>query len=447
MKILVVDDEAIVRESLKAWFEQDGYSVDAADSAKEGLRLCAQGKYDIALVDIKMPGMDGLEMQRRLAEADPDLTVILMTAYATVESAVKAMKAGAYDYIVKPFDPDDLSHLMKRAAEHRSLRSENLRLKQSLEAVSAPPPLVGTSGAMKRILELVTTVASADATVLVTGESGTGKELVARAIHVRSARRYGPLVVVNCGALPEGVLESELFGHEAGAFTGARARHKGKFEAADGGTIFLDEIGELTPHVQVRLLRVLEEKAITRVGSNAPVPVDFRVIAATHRDLQERVKEGAFREDLFWRLNVFTIEIPPLRERPEDIPPLADHFLARFTSAMSRRPMRFSGEAMDALSRYPWPGNVRELQNAVERAVVIGTGPTLEVDDLPVHVAENPGRGSPGSLAEAEKAHVRRVLEVSGWNVSRAARILDVDRVTLYNKMRRYELKRPENGR
>jgi DNA-binding NtrC family response regulator len=446
MKILVVDDEAIVRESLKAWFEQDGHSVDAAESAKEGLRLCAQGKYDTALVDIKMPGMDGLELQTRLAAADPDLTIILMTAYASVESAVKAMKAGAYDYIIKPFDPDDLSHLIQRAAEHRSLRAENLRLKKSLEAVSAPPPLVGSSTAMKRVLDLVATVAATDATVLVTGESGTGKELVARAIHAQSARRYSPLVVVNCGALPEGVLESELFGHEAGAFTGARARHKGKFEAAEGGTIFLDEIGELTPHVQVELLRVLEEKVVTRVGSNTPVPVDFRVIAATHRNLQERVRDGAFREDLFWRLNVFTIEIPPLRERTEDIPVLAEHFLERFTAAMGRKPMRFSGEALAALTRYDWPGNVRELQNAVERAVVVGADSTVEVSDLPVHVTAAPGHPGPGSLADAEKAHIQAVLEESGWNISRAARVLDVDRVTLYNKIRRYELKRPENG-
>jgi len=446
MKILVVDDEAIVRESLKEWFQQDGHSVDAAESAREGLRLCAQGRYDVALVDVKMPGMDGLEMQTRLSAADADLTIILMTAYASVESAVQAMKAGAYDYIVKPFDPDDLSHLIQRAAEHRSLRAENLRLKRNLEAASAPPPLVGSSAAMKHVLELVTTVASTDATVLVTGESGTGKELVARAIHAHSTRRYNPMVVVNCGALPDGVLESELFGHEAGAFTGARARHKGKFEAAEGGTIFLDEIGDVSAHVQVELLRVLEEKVVTRVGSNTPVPVDFRVVAATHRDLESRIAQGTFREDLFWRLNVFTIEIPPLRDRPDDIPLLAEHFLGRFAAAMSRRSMRFSPAALEALRRYPWPGNVRELQNAVERAVVIGTGPALEVGDLPVHVIAASGKPGPGSLAEVEKAHIQAVLETTGWNISRAARVLDVDRVTLYNKIRRYELKRPENG-
>ncbi len=446
MKILIVDDEPIVRESLKGWFEQDGHAVDVAESAREGLRLCGQGRYDIALVDVKMPGMDGLEMQSRLAATDPDLTIILMTAYASVESAVQAMKAGAYDYIIKPFDPDDLSLLIRRAGEHRSLRAENLRLKKSLEVVSAPPPLLGSSPVMKRVLDLVGTVATNDATVLITGESGTGKELVARAIHAGSARRYSPLVVVNCGALSEGILESELFGHEAGAFTGARARHKGKFEAAEGGTVFLDEIGEVSPHVQVELLRVLEEKVVTRLGSNTPVSVDFRVIAATHRNLEECVRSGAFREDLFWRLNVLTIEIPPLRERPEDIPLLAEHFLSRFTSAMSRRPMTFAPGALEALRRYPWPGNVRELQNAIERAVVLSDGPVVELGVLPVHVAGAPDHASPGSLAEAEKAHVRAVLETNGWNITRAARVLDVDRVTLYNKIRRYELKRPANG-
>jgi DNA-binding NtrC family response regulator len=446
LKILVVDDEAIVRESLGAWFRQDGYLVDTAENAKEALHLCAENKHDIALIDIKMPGMDGLELQSRLAAVDPALTIILMTAYASVESAIKAMKAGAYDYIIKPFDPDDLSLLVKRAGEHRSLRAENLRLKKSLDVVTTPPPLLGSSAVMKRVLELVTTVSSSDATVLITGESGTGKELLARAIHAGSARRYCPLVVVNCGALPEGILESELFGHEAGAFTGARARHKGKFEAADGGTVFLDEIGEVSPKVQVELLRVLEEKTVTRLGGNTPLPVDFRVIAATNRDLQALVKEGTFRDDLFWRLNVFTIEIPPLRERPEDIPLLAEHFLDRFTQSMNRKPMAFSPAALEALHAYPWPGNVRELQNAIERAVVVGAGPCLEPKDLPLRIMVAPDQPGPGSLAEAERAHVQSVLDLSGWNISRAARVLDVDRVTLYNKIRRYELKKPVHG-
>jgi DNA-binding NtrC family response regulator len=338
--------------------------------------------------------------------------------------------------------------LVRRAAEHRSLRAENLRLKKSLETAAAPPPLLGTSAAMGHVLDLVATVSASDSTVLITGESGTGKEVVARAIHAASARRYNPMVVVNCGALPEGILESELFGHEAGAFTGARARHKGKFEVAEGGTVFLDEIGEVSAKVQVELLRVLEEKVVTRLGGSAPVPVDFRTISATNRDLMASVKEGAFREDLYWRLNVVHIHIPPLRERPEDVPVLAEHFLERFAQSMSRRPMRFAPEAKDALAAYPWPGNVRELQNAIERAVVVGHGDVVRAEDLPLRVTQAP-RGpspSPGSLAEAERAHVQAVLDANAWNITRAARILDIDRVTLYNKIRRYELKKPANG-
>jgi DNA-binding NtrC family response regulator len=446
LRILVVDDEAIVRDSLGGWFRQDGHLVDTAESAKEALRLSAQSRHDIAVIDIKMPGMDGLELQGRLAAADPDLTIILMTAYASVESAIKAMKAGAYDYIIKPFDPDDLSLLIKRAAEHRSLRAENLRLRKSLDAAATPPPLLGSSPAMKRVLRLVAAVSASDATVLISGESGTGKELVARAIHSGSSRRYCPLVVVNCGALAEGILESELFGHEAGAFTGAGARHKGKFEVADGGTIFLDEIGEVSAKVQVDLLGVLEEKTVTRLGGNTPVPVDFRVIAATNRDLRAMVTAGTFREDLLWRLNVFTIEIPPLRERPEDIPLLAEHFLGRFAQAMNRKPMPLSPAALEALRAYPWPGNVRELQNAIERAVVVGGGPCVEPRDLPMHIMKAPSRLGPGSLAEAERAHIQSVLDASDWNISRAARILDVDRATLYSKIRRYELEKPVHG-
>ena len=447
LRILIVDDETIVRDSLGAWFRQDGHRVDLAESGRDALRLVTANRYDIAFLDIKMPGMDGLELQARLAAADPELSVVLMTAYASVETAVKAMKNGAYDYIVKPFDPDDLSMLVKRAAEHRSLRAENQRLKKSLES-AAPALLLGASPAMRHVVDLVQSVAGSDSTVLITGESGTGKEVVARAIHAASARRYNPMVVVNCGALPEGILESELFGHEAGAFTGARARHKGKFESAEGGTVFLDEIGDVSPKVQVELLRVLEEKVVTRLGGTTPVPVDFRTIAATNRDLQAAVKEGRFREDLYWRLNVVHVHIPPLRERPEDVPVLAEQFLAKFAQSMSRRPMTFSSDALDALASYPWPGNVRELQNAIERAVVVGRGDVVTAADLPLRVTKgtsSPG-AAPGSLAEAERAHVQTVLDASGWNITKAARILDVDRVTLYNKIKKYDLKKPDIG-
>jgi DNA-binding NtrC family response regulator len=393
-----------------------------------------------------MPGIDGLELQTRLAQACPDLTIIVMTAYASVATAVKALKQGAYDYIVKPFDPDDLSQLVRRAADHRSLKAENVRLRRSLEDVTAPPPLVGRSPAIRRIKELVGTVAPTETTVLITGESGTGKELVAKAIHAGSPRRFGPLVVVNCGALPEGTLESELFGHEAGAFTGARYRHKGKFEIAQGGTIFLDEVGEVSPKVQVELLRILEEKNVTRLGGSVAVPVDFRVVAATNQDLHARVKAGSFREDLYWRLNVFLIEVPPLRERRDDIPLLAEHFLARFAAATNRKGLAFAPEALAAIEGYAWPGNVRELQNAVERAVVVAAGPLIEAAHLPLRVIDAQPGPAPGSLADMERAHIRAVLARTEWNISHAAHVLDVDRTTLYNKIRRYGLERPSSG-
>jgi DNA-binding NtrC family response regulator len=444
--ILVVDDEPIVRQSLGDWFRQDGYAVDVASNAKEALRMAAERHHDIALLDIKMPGIDGLELQERLAKETPDLTVIVMTAFASIESAVRALKAGAYDYITKPFDPDELSHLVRRAVEHRSLKSENARLKEQLASVAGPSPLVGVSGAMRRVQELIDAVAESDATVLVRGESGTGKELVARAVHARSPRRFGPLVVVNCGALPEGVLESELFGHEKGSFTGAQFRHKGKFELADGGTVFLDEVGTVTQRVQVELLRVLEEKTVTRLGGTTPVRTDFRVVAATNLDLEAAVREGRFREDLFWRLNVFVIDLPPLRDRPEDIPVLAEHFLERFTVAMNKPPMKFSPEALETLRAYAWPGNVRELQNAVERAVVLGKPPTIETRDLPLRVGANGDRPGPLSLEELERAHIRRILDGCDWNVSQAAKVLGIDRGTLYAKIKRYGFERVPAG-
>ncbi|HEX5130919.1 MAG TPA: sigma-54 dependent transcriptional regulator [Candidatus Krumholzibacteria bacterium] len=443
LSILVVDDEPIVVQSLGDWFRQDGHRVDTAQSAREALRLVGEKDYDLAFLDIKMPGVDGLDLQARLVEVKPDMTIIIMTAYASVDTAVKALKAGAYDYISKPFDPEELSLLVRRAGEHRSIRSENQRLKERLDAASEQSPIVGVSPAIRRVHELIAAVAGTDATVLIKGESGTGKEMAARAIHAASPRRYGPLVVVNCGALAEGLLESELFGHEKGAFTGAMYRHSGKFEMANGGTLFLDEIGTITPKVQVELLRVIEEKMVTRVGGRNPIPVDFRVVAATNEDLDARVRSGEFREDLFWRLNVFAIEMPPLRARPDDIVPLAEFFLARFTRSMNRKPMHFSAEALHALSTYAWPGNVRELQNAIERAVVVGHPPQIEAADFPMRVTEESnGNAGPMSLAEMERAHILAVLESQDWNISHSARVLEIDRGTLYHKIERYGLDR-----
>jgi len=442
--VLVVDDEPIVLHSLTEWFREDGYHADGAKNAKEAMRLAGENDYDVAFIDIIMPGTDGLTLQGRLATAKPDLTVVIMTAYASVETAVKALKAGAYDYVTKPFDPEELSLLVRRIVEHKSLKSENALLKERLEAVTAPSPIIGTSPSMQRVLDMIASVSETDSTVLIKGESGTGKELVARAIHAKSARRFGPMVVVNCGALAEGILESELFGHEKGAFTGAQERRLGKFELADGGTIFLDEIGAVSQRVQVELLRVLEDKVITRLGGQSPIEVDFRVIAATNQDLESMVKAGEFRQDIFWRLNVFTIEIPPLRARPEDTILLAEHFLNRFTEAMNRKSMRLSSAAARAIKGYSWPGNVRELQNAIERAVVLSTPPAIKVEDLPLRVVHAGEQHGSLSLDEVEKVHILSVLENAEWNISQAAKILEVDRGTLYHKLEKYGVRRPK---
>jgi DNA-binding NtrC family response regulator len=444
LAILVVDDELIVRESLGAWFREDGYQVETAENARDALRLAAARRYDVAFLDIKMPGVDGLELQAKLRELAPDLAVVVMTAYASVDSAVRALKAGAQDYIVKPFDPEQLSALLRRVEETHALRAENVRLRSALDRTAAAPPIIGDSPAMSRVLEVIASVARTDATVLIHGESGTGKELVARAIHQQSARRYNPLVAVHCGALAEGILESELFGHEKGAFTGASYHHKGKFEQADGGTVFLDEIGEISPRVQVELLRVLEEKRVTRVGGKSAIPVDFRVIAATHRDLRAMARAGEFREDLFWRLDVVSVEIPPLRDRREDIPLLARHFAEQLGRSMNRKNLQLTPAALEALRECDWPGNVRELQNAIERAIVLGRKDVVDAKDLPTRPAGGPA-ASARSLAELERVHIQRTLDETGWNITHAAAILEVDRGTLYNKIRKYELKKPDH--
>jgi DNA-binding NtrC family response regulator len=368
-----------------------------------------------------------------------------MTAYASVETAVEAMKQGAYDYIVKPFDPDDLEHLVHNAIERKQLVSENIQLRSKIDEMNLFHEVVGKSDAMRRVLEQVAMVSASDTTALIRGESGTGKELIARAIHANSPRRYLPIVVVNCGSLSEGVLESELFGHEKGAFTGAHYRRKGKFEMADGGTLFLDEIGDINLKTQVDLLRVLEEKKITRVGGNVEIPVDFRLIAATNKDLEAMTAEGRFREDLYYRVNVFSIAIPPLRERREDIGPLVEHFVKRFTQSMNKPIRRLAPETMELMRGFDWPGNVRELQNAIERAVLVCKTKEIQPDDLPLQVSDSRGKATNGkSLSDVERQHVKKVLEETGWNVYQAARLLEIDRVTLYNKIKKYGFKRIE---
>jgi DNA-binding NtrC family response regulator len=439
--ILIVDDEAVVRDSLGKWFSEEGYNVDTAASAKEALLKLPVERWDLALLDIKMPGMDGLELQRKMREAHPEIILIIMTGYASVETAVQALKDGAYDYITKPFDPDDLTHVIHKALEHYRMTKENLRLRESLEEIQAVE-LVGQSAPTQKVLELIRTVAPTDTTVLITGESGTGKELVARAIHNLSVRRYMPLVVIHCGALTDTLLESELFGHEKGAFTGAQYRKKGKFEVAEGGTVFLDEISDISLKTQTDLLRVLQEKEITRVGGTQTIKVDFRAVAATNQDLDAKVKEGTFRPDLFYRLNVFEIRLPALRDRREDIPLLVDHFIRKYARSMGRRFTSLNKSALDVLMHYDWPGNVRELENAIERAMVIGREPELQASDFPMQISASPPPASGQALEEIERTHILRVLESCHWNQSMAARVLKIDRVTLYNKIKKYGFKK-----
>ena len=442
-KILVVDDEKIVRESLFHWFEDEGYSVDTAEDAVAALKLFDKGKYNLILLDMKMPGMSGLELLSKIKEIDKDSIVILITAFASVPTAIQALKEGAYDYVTKPVDPDELNNLVKNAIEQKALKDENYMLKNKIEQLVIPENLIGESEEMHKIFELVNTVAPTDTTVMIRGESGTGKELVAKAIHLNSKRKYFPIVTVNCGAIAESLLESEFFGHEKGAFTGANYRRKGKFELANGGTIFLDEIGTISLKMQVELLRIIETKKFTRVGGNDTIKSDFRVIAATNEALEDLVKEGKFREDLFYRLNVFSIFIPPLRERRKDIAPLAYHFLKKFSTAMNKNVTKISETAMNFLVNYEWKGNVRELENAIERAVVVGKGDTIELKDLPFSSENNSDPGADlSSLSEVEKRYIEKTLNQNNWNINKCAGILGIERATLYNKISKYGLKK-----
>lgn len=438
--LLVVDDELIVRDSLDKWFREEGYDVNVAESAQDALAKMAAKRFDLSLVDIKMPGTDGVELQRRMHEIDPDMLVIIMTGYASVETAVAALKNGAYDYVSKPFDPDDIAHTVHNALSHKRAQEENVRLRETVASVVRPQEIVGQSAAMIRVFEAIQTVGPTDATVLITGESGTGKELCARAIHAASPRHYNPLVVIHCGALTETLLESELFGHEKGAFTGAQYRKKGSFEVADGGTVFLDEIGDISLKTQTDLLRVLQEREITRVGSTHPILVDFRCIAATNKNLQQLVDEGHFRPDLFYRLNVFQIQLPALRERKGDIPILVEHFIKKFSASMNKKITRVQPAAMALLDRYQWPGNVRELENAIERAMVVAQEPEIREEDfaLRLPVAEPTAR----TLEDVERAHILAVLQECKGNQTLAAEVLDIDRVTLHNKLKKYGWKR-----
>lgn len=439
ISILIVDDESSVRDSLYNWFIEDGYQVDCAEDAKVALNRLESETFDIVLADIKMPGMDGLEMLKRIKAIQQDVIVIMMTAFATVETAVQALKDGAFDYVTKPFDPDDLSHLIRNASRQIALMEENEVLKEQVVSLENVEDLIGKSEAMNQVFREIESVAQSNASVIITGESGTGKELVARAIHANSPRKYFPLVSVHCGALSESLLESELFGHEKGAFTGAVYNRKGRFEMADNGTIFLDEIATISPKMQIELLRVLESKSFMRVGGNKEIKSDFRVICATNRDLKTMVDNGVFREDLYYRLNVVNINVPPLRERTDDIPLLVDYFIKKYCKTMNRAVMTIDPAALKRLEEFSFPGNIRELENMIERAIVVGNGKRITLKDLPIDRPE----ASPSfeSLNDIEKHHILQILNKYNWNISASAKALKVDRVTLYNKIKKYQLK------
>ncbi len=440
--ILIVDDEDSVRDSLYSWFIEDGYHVECAENASKALSILEADNIDIILADIKMPGMDGLEMLRRIKSLRKDSIVIIMTAFATVDTAVQALKDGAFDYVTKPFDPDDLSHLIRNASKQISLKEENEILKEKVVSLENVENLVGNSESMHRVLKEIESVAQSNASVIITGESGTGKELVARAIHSNSPRKFFPLVSVHCGALTESLLESELFGHEKGAFTGAVFNRKGRFEMADSGTIFLDEIATIPAKMQIELLRVLETKSFVRVGGNKELTSDFRVICATNRDLKGMVEKGLFREDLFYRLNVVNINVPPLRERIEDIPLLVDYFIKKYCNSMNRPLIRIDVAALKRLEEFSFPGNIRELENMIERAIVVGDGKKISLKDLPLE--KDIVTTSVESLDDLEKNHIILILAKYNWNISAAAKALKVDRVTLYNKIRKYDLSQTE---
>jgi len=445
-KILIVDDEEAMRESMKAWLLKDGYVVETAASGFEALDVLAARRPDLVLIDIKMPGMNGLELLGRIKENQPEMPAVIITAYGSIKSAVEAMKLGANDYLLKPLDPEHLMLLMGKMVRQSAMIQENEALRARLAEQDGATfgDLIAQSEPMLRVFDLIEEVAVSEASVLITGETGVGKELVARAIHSRSGRALGPFAAINCGAVAPNLLESELFGHERGAFTGAVRSKRGRVDLADAGTLFLDEIGEISPQMQVSLLRVLEEKTFLRVGGTEPVESDFRLICATHRNLPVMVRTGAFRQDFFYRINIISLHVPPLRERRQDIPLLARHFLLRFAREMGKPVEGLNVEALRLLEAYAWPGNVRELRNVMERAVVVGRGRLIGPRELTFIHPESETPPQERSLSQVEAEHIRRTLEYCGWNVSRASQILELDRGTLNRRIKKFDLKRPD---
>ena len=445
--ILLIDDDDSLRRVMEFSLAEAGYSVKAAASGEEGLRLLDAGSFDAVITDITMPGMDGMQVLARVRERDEAVPVIVITAYGTIESAVEAMRQGAFDYITKPFNRDELRITLDKALKMRRLERQNAELRTAVNDRYRFDAIIGTSNRIRDVLEMAGRVAASDASVLITGESGTGKELLAKGIHYNGGRSDGPFVAINCAAIPENLIESELFGHAKGAFTGAVRDHEGKFELAGGGTLFLDEIGDLRVDLQAKILRALQERQVDRVGGRHPVPVDVRIIAATNRDIERAVREGSYREDLYYRLSVVTLHIPPLRERREDVPLLAGHFLKKFNPSDA---VRLDQDALSLLTDYGWPGNVRELENVVQRASVLRRGDIITAEDLPDKLKNEktsvesiilnlPDEGI--RLEELEKNLIIKALEKHNNNQTRAAEYLGITRPTLIYRLEKYGIK------
>ena len=446
LTILVADDDATHREVLRTLLEEWGYAVREAVDGEHAVALCRKQPFDLVLMDVRMPKKSGLEALKEIKVHNPAVPVLIMTAFSEVAAAVEAIKSGAYDYLTKPLDFEKLKVVLRNVFAHVGLIRENATLSRSLAATEAQTGMVGRSESMRALWEMVRTIAPTDATVLITGESGTGKELVAKAVHAASRRARGPFVAVNCAALTESLLASELFGHEKGAFTGADKKHEGHFLKADGGTIFLDEIGEMPLSMQVKLLRVIQEREVLSVGGNKAVPVDVRIIAATNRDLAKEVAAGTFRQDLYYRLNVVTLALPPLRERADDIPLLAQHFMARFADKNNKNIKGFTPGAMDRLVRYAWPGNVRELENVIERASILLLGEHISERELPERFAASQGDALTDALTtdcptleDVERAVILKTLKRFGGNKTEAAKALGITRKTLHAKLSKYQ--------
>ncbi len=445
-RILIVDDEKIIRDSFRRVLLKEGYSVEEVESGRLALERAAEEPPDIVLLDLKMPGLDGMETLRQMKEKAPEVVGIMITGYPTIESAVKAVKLGAYDYLSKPCSPEELRIVVARAAERKRLAWENERLRRQLESRVFPELVVGESKAMQRVMEIVRKVAPTESTVLITGESGTGKEMIAKAIHRLSPRREKEFIPVDCNALVENLLESELFGHVKGSFTGAISTKHGLFELANGGTFFFDEVSNLSLNTQSKLLRVIQEREIKPVGGNQRIRVDVRIIAATNQNLMEAIAQKSFREDLFYRLSVVPIHLPPLRERKEDIPLLGQHFIQQYNRKRKKPLVGITPAAMEVLMKYSWPGNVRELENTIERAMILEGGEIITPESLPWLFHRDRGKKAPAgarelvSLGDLEKEHIALVLQETGGHKSRTAKILGIDRKTLYQKLRKYNL-------